>query len=1132
MDPSPAQPPTNSGTLSTKRASLRALNLSPPLPPAVQSLDSSLKKNTAYIKRLKTGLHLTDHVQALVKETRTVSLDKYLSEISAAAIDGLTKCKSASEIWGAVEVISALHQRFSATFTEPFFQQFLTGLAVPNKQHLLSLAADQRDREESSRITRQRSLLRCLAEFDLVALIRTSAGPKIVCEGETTFATLKDLLTADKEALVTPLPLAVSFAKQFLVLCFPPTVATAPTPAESTEVKQVSFDEDIIGLPIKEKFGKLFRQYFDALSRKAVKDHIRIQETEKRNTEAAIRSGQIIDDRVQTLEKLSKDQEKLWSGIQSLAETLSFTPPTLPTASATSPTNAITGTGPSLAFGASGNSDLGVWADEEEKKFYEELIDLRDEVPVMLLGLDASAKKCEQQTKGEGESEKDGQAKLEEEMEKLAVKDLSSDDKLEGEIEDTEQDDFLCLLFRPNFNAPPTPVPSTPAEALASGPAARLTALFTRLNEVYSVDAIDRITVEFAYLNSKAARNRLIKHLLSVNQNRTDLIPYFARMAATLSKYMPDIPAGLLSGLEDEFRYLQRRKTSNQDLYGIRSKNIRFISELTKFNLTPSHSILHCVKVCVDELTGSNIENLCNLLEGCGRWVFRNEHTHDKMAQLLEQMKRKKASQNLDSRHLMMLENAYFQCNPPDRPVLEPKIRSPMELFIRYQLYDYLNKKSLDKVIKILRKLQWNLPEVVVKLLKNILTKVWKIKYGNVYLFAIIVHDLSKYHPTFTVSVIDQVLENIRFGMELNLFKDNQKRIASIKYLGELYNYRAIDSKVVFDTLWSFVTFGHLDGRPSPEIPCPIDGPDDFFRVRLVCTLLHTCGHCFDRGSLKKRLNNFLTFFIMYLRCKESPPMDIDFLLQDTFEELRPKLNIYLGLDQATKAVEEMYAATSQGGINEEDKADEEEIGDENETRDREDSDEKGDGEVDDEADSDGGDTVMNGDEALGDEDLPRNTSSVAITAEEEEEFARELAKMVAETGGAQSSTGGVEVGRKNDRNPTSSNLFSDQGLPLLKKILNPAGSLDTSDGANVGDQMTFALLMKKGNKQQLKPMQIPSTAPIAVHTRNQQMHDRVEHQQLKKIVLDYEQREEAAQRQHMQADLARRGINLKFVND
>ena len=35
-----------------------------------------------------------------------------------------------------------------------------------------------------------------------------------------------------------------------------------------------------------------------------------------------------------------------------------------------------------------------------------------------------------------------------------------------------------------------------------------------------------------------------------------------------------------------------------------------------------------------------------------------------------------------------------------------------------------------------------------------------------------------------------------------------------MKYLGELYNYRMVESSVIFKTLYSFITFGvSLDGR-------------------------------------------------------------------------------------------------------------------------------------------------------------------------------------------------------------------------------------------------------------------------------------------------------------------------------
>lgn len=42
------------------------------------------------------------------------------------------------------------------------------------------------------------------------------------------------------------------------------------------------------------------------------------------------------------------------------------------------------------------------------------------------------------------------------------------------------------------------------------------------------------------------------------------------------------------------------------------------------------------------------------------------------------------------------------------------------------------------------------------------------------------------------------MLEDIRIGMEINLPKMNQRRVAMIKYFGELYNYRLIESTDVF----------------------------------------------------------------------------------------------------------------------------------------------------------------------------------------------------------------------------------------------------------------------------------------------------------------------------------------------
>ena len=176
---------------------------------------------------------------------------------------------------------------------------------------------------------------------------------------------------------------------------------------------------------------------------------------------------------------------------------------------------------------------------------------------------------------------------------------------------------------------------------------------------------------------------------------------------------------------------------------------------------------------------------------------------------------------HLDQRQLLLLENAYYQCNPPERTARQVKERTPMELFIRHLIYDVLTKKTIDKVLKMLRKLDWN-DQLVLRTLHKVFTKPWKIKYGHIPLLAMLTYDLQRYHPAFSIGVVDQVLEDIRRGLETNLYSMNQRRIASVKFLGELYIYRLISSSIIFDTLWTIVTFGHRTPL-TPSLRCHTD---------------------------------------------------------------------------------------------------------------------------------------------------------------------------------------------------------------------------------------------------------------------------------------------------------------------
>jgi len=54
-------------------------------------------------------------------------------------------------------------------------------------------------------------------------------------------------------------------------------------------------------------------------------------------------------------------------------------------------------------------------------------------------------------------------------------------------------------------------------------------------------DAVDTIAEKFCYHNSKANRRRLVSALFGVHRSQLELLPYYARLTATLSACMEDV---------------------------------------------------------------------------------------------------------------------------------------------------------------------------------------------------------------------------------------------------------------------------------------------------------------------------------------------------------------------------------------------------------------------------------------------------------------------------------------------------------------------------------------------------------------------------------------------------------------
>ena len=603
-----------------------------------------------------------------------------------------------------------------------------------------------REREEKERLARHRILLKVITEFWLTGILRSledvekpeevsgkskdgassanitrntdaslrekgipSSGKHDLEHDPEPFPleVLKELLGHDREH--TNLPLAVLFVKTFgwEVLGIKSTAEEGKRTARADEATEETVkecfedgsdgelgpksstadDELLVPQSLRQRFRNVLSRYLEDVKSQVVRDQRALNSQSRRNAEAYVKSGEIFEDRQANFEKQAKAQEKLIASTQILCDALGEEMPDLVEREAAD--NAVAGSIGLIKAGEylRGQADgPGIWEDEDERRFYENLVDLKGRVPAILL--EEGKKK-----KGDADEQIPGKAPA---------------TAANGTKTDAEKEPAPAAT-----NEPGQASNDDQSTAIANKTVgAQVDALLIRLPELQTKEMVDQLALEFCFLNSKASRNRLIKAVQEVPKGRTDLLPLYSRLVATLGQYMPDITQGLISYLDDEFRSLQRRKS--KDFLGqVRMLNMRYLAELTKFAVVPEHVIFHCFKVSIDDLSRMNIEIIANLMENCGRYLLRNPETSARMASFLETLGRKKSAQHLGQQERMLIEIALYYVDPPQRSAIQQKERTPMDLFLRQLLYLDMTKRNYTKILKTIRRLHWEEPEVI-----------------------------------------------------------------------------------------------------------------------------------------------------------------------------------------------------------------------------------------------------------------------------------------------------------------------------------------------------------------------------------------------------------------------------------
>eukprot|EP01134_Creolimax_fragrantissima_P004242 CFRG4242T1 len=874
-------------------------------------LDSSLKKNTAYVRKLRA---ITEENRAsLVKEFDGLNLSKYVSECVSSICEGKLKNNDMSAV---VEICGLFHCRY-ADFAGLMSQRLSKILADPSAQingteSVTTVAA------------RCRATLRLFAEL-IVDGILLNTVEFLNC--------FKDIVVADKEKHQL-LTVVVSLIRHM------GEVMLGIIARKQREYREANNIEVIPRLNIfktdeEKKLLYYCEGYYSTLSRRLIRDHKEINQWETTNEHIIMDKGELSTSRQEAYDEKLKAYEKLAAGTSTLADLLDQDYPDLPKREALDRTMnvGISVGGRAYMEGKEGEGQL--WEDDDTRAFYEDLVQLRDVVPAVLLGELATVDESERKsvsTSSEGDASTTG--KKEGDRNNLDTAVISSSPRKEsaetiGEnvvvdldivvgvdddepalgVQEREDENMVSEDVSEGVNEVyKADVSDDEADDEGTGTTSaamklKLESLFERLPNTMNREAVDKLAVELCYVNNKATRKRLGRFLATSDVNRFDLIPYYSRLIASLSPVMPDLVGYVIEPLEKEFRWQQARNKKQVNL-DYRVRVIRYFAELTKFGVYKKQNALNILQKLVAEFVGFNIDLACGFLEHCGIYLFRSAESHARTAKLLEVMMRKRVAQRMDPQHVSAIENSFYICNPPPNKRKVRKERPPMHTYIRMLLFSKLSKSTCSYVIKQMRKLPWNDPTIKAYAIKC-LSKPWNCKHGVVRHLAAVVEELDVYQEGLGMRVVDAIVEHIRLGLEVNRLDWNRQRLATIHYFGELYVYKLVSTRLLQDTLYTCLLFGH-DLYTSPNMPSVslLDPPNDYFRIRLVCTLLDVVGLYLTGTSTKKKTDFFLMFLQRYALGKTQPlPVEVDMLIQDLFDSLAPKTKLFTTWEQANDAI-------------------------------------------------------------------------------------------------------------------------------------------------------------------------------------------------------------------------------------
>jgi regulator of nonsense transcripts 2 len=774
-----------------------------------KTLKADLKKCTAFVKKIKSGTAWSMKPTDMDRDIATINLTRYVEEVAAALLEAklkptdlptvLSLCYSMHTryadflpsllppLWNGIQ--SGTDSKLRRVHVRLLTEFLLHGIVVDTKQYL-KFMADITGAAKGYAVTDANLVIAVVkaGSFELL-----SSYPRSI---RNHIALLKDQIQSF-ERYTSDVEHANRECNNFVVDDIP--VIITSDLVSKANVILAGIEETLKERAVSNTVYDALRFHaigaFDSLAKSWIETGSKLQKLEKRCEQDRLLQGQLSEVREKGLTDARKLKENLLRAVETLSDVLDKPMPILETEEEEERHKG--GPGLELWTKAEGedSSDFGPFDDEETRSFYCDIPDLLTLIPPALLGMTA-----------------DDVAKLQvENLRKHGPESVSEDNTIATEIDMISE----ANLFDEEEGEIKAPELLNEDQGTKDTPHYRLQVLLEQeLPECTRREEVDALAEKFCvnHGRSKTSRKRLTKALFQVPHTRLDLLPHYSRLAAAMDRIYPDMSSSLIVELEQQFHGLAKfKKQINPET---RLKNARYIGELTKFRVAPPIVVFRCLRRCLDDFSGFNIDVACCILESCGRYLYRTQHTASGLNTLMDTMMRLSKTKNLDERYQSLISSAFFMVKPPlTAPRKVAKVYPPLEAYLRHLILVKLEptEASISFVAKQILKFPWSdsTKQCGPLVCKYMLKACRKGRYRAVSAVAAVAASVRRNKPEIAARLIDACIEEIQWAIEHPSFRDQQRTLAYARLLGELHACSLISGSVLIQELYNFINFDH-----------------------------------------------------------------------------------------------------------------------------------------------------------------------------------------------------------------------------------------------------------------------------------------------------------------------------------